>query len=369
MPKTKAGPPTTGSVFRDSKGRWTARVTWTDADGKRHDRKRRATSKSDAQDLRWKLLNELEQSLNANQAFDPAKMTVAQLVTYYTEHKLQPAQFVDGRKVAGLKDPVSPAHNLQLFADAFGHRPIKTITRADLERYRAKRFKVPTRRGNDRTPATVNRELGIVRTLFRFAVGEGWLQKSPTDGAKLVERAGEKKRERILSPDEETRLLAVCTGRRAHLGPIVCLALDTGMRRGEILSLEWADVDFSAGLIHIRATNTKTEESRTVGLTSRVRTSLRELWIAAGRQPGRVFDLDDCKHSFTTACRMAGITGMRFHDLRHTAITRMVAAGLPPAEVMKISGHHQWTTFMRYVNPDQHSASRAAEALEKFNRK
>jgi integrase len=76
---------------------------------------------------------------------------------------------------------------------------------------------------------------------------------------------------------------------------------------------------------------------------------------------------DNVKNSFAGACKEAGVLGFRFHDCRHTAITRMVAAGVAPMELMKISGHTQITTFARYVNPTEQAVKRAAEALALFN--
>jgi integrase len=69
---------------------------------------------------------------------------------------------------------------------------------------------------------------------------------------------------------------------------------------------------------------------------------------------------DTVKRSFASACRDAGIEGFHFHDCRHTAITRMIQAGLSPMEVMKISGHTQMNTFARYVNPNTQAVNRIA---------
>jgi integrase len=81
-----------------------------------------------------------------------------------------------------------------------------------------------------------------------------------------------------------------------------------------------------------------------------------------------VFGITDTfKKSFASACRSAGVTGFRFHDLRHTAIARMIQAEVTPMEVMKVSGHMQMTTFTRYVNPHTDSRRRTADALAAFN--
>ena len=76
---------------------------------------------------------------------------------------------------------------------------------------------------------------------------------------------------------------------------------------------------------------------------------------------------DNFKKSFASACSDAEIEGFRFHDCRHTAITRMIQAGLSPMEVMKISGHTQMNTFARYVNPNIQAVQRIADVLSAYN--
>jgi integrase len=90
-------------------------------------------------------------------------------------------------------------------------------------------------------------------------------------GKSLISVGDEKPRERILTLEEEARLLAACEDPRAHLRAILICALDTGMRRGELFSLTWADVDFENRLITIRAFNTKTMRERRVGMAVRLK--------------------------------------------------------------------------------------------------
>lgn len=90
-------------------------------------------------------------------------------------------------------------------------------------------------------------------------------------GDPLISTADERKRERIITRDEELRLLNACDDRwRRHLRPILICALDTGMRRGGILSLQWSDVDFEDRVLTIRAFNTKTMKERQVSMTTRL---------------------------------------------------------------------------------------------------
>ncbi|CAN5889986.1 hypothetical protein BH18ACI4_BH18ACI4_16460 [soil metagenome] len=222
-----------------------------------------------------------------------------------------------------------------------------------------------------RSIATVNRELALLRRMFNVAQREGWIAHNPfAMGEPLVSIADEKKRERILTREEERRLLEACSDtRRRHLRPILICALDTGMRQGEILTLRWRDVDLDHGTITVAAFNTKTMRSRTISVTVRL---ARELEAIAAQSPKRPDDLvfgisDNVKRSFDVVRRAAGIADVRFHDLRHTAATRLVSAHIPLSEVGRVLGHTQANTTYRYVNANIETAKRAAAALDAFN--
>jgi integrase len=182
----------------------------------------------------------------------------------------------------------------------------------------------------------------------------------------VISKAAEVERDRVLSLEEERRLLAVCVGRRAHLKSLLVCALDTAMRRGEIFKMRWRDVDLAEGEINIPQTNTKTETARTVGITERLKKELRSMWEASSMDPqALVFGLTDTiKTAFKSACGEAELVDFRFHDCRHTATTRMIASGSSHTEVMKITGHTQLKTFLRYLNITPETTRRVAMNLD-----
>src|SRR5262249_15825948 len=109
-----------------------------------------------------------------------------------------------------------------------------------IEDYKAKRLATKTVHGQQRGIASVNRGLEILRKVLNVAVREGWLRINPFhQGDSLISKADEKRRQRILSYEEEERLLAVCTGRCKHLRAIIIFEVDMGPRRGEALKLTW----------------------------------------------------------------------------------------------------------------------------------
>jgi integrase len=188
-------------------------------------------------------------------------------------------------------------------------------------------------------------------------------------GAPLISKSDETRRETILAHDAEQKLLEACNGRCSHLRPIIIAALDTGCRRGELFKLQWGDVDLTSRTIKIRAMNSKTARPRILPITPRLQHELEKLYEVSGGNPDElVFGIHDTvKKSWKSICQKAGLENLRFHDLRHSAITRMVQSGIASAVVMKLSGHTQHATFARYVNPDAGILANAAETLASYN--
>jgi integrase len=358
MPREK-----TGSIIqrKDRPGLW-ALYVYKDELGKARVLQRRVTNITEGKTLLKKWAREIEQ--HGSGVIDGDKMTFAVLAEKFKKAKVFAPVVKDGRKVAGLRSHESVNSRIKLLIEHFGKMKIKAITHAIIEKYKLQRLETVK-------IATANRELQQMRGILNYAKRQGWLARNPFEmGEQLIVVAHEDKRDRVLSRDEEEKLLAACTGTRAHLRPIVICALDTGMRRGELLKLCWKDVDLAGRLFNIRGTITKTEQSRTVGITERMAIELQRLWSMAPDDPeGLVFGIkSDFKKGLASAMREAGIQGYRFHDGRHTATTRLVQnSGLSASEVMKITGHTQTSTFLRYVNPHGETAQRAAMALDDWH--
>jgi integrase len=354
----------------EKNGNWYARIRWTEENGKRRDVWIPAKNKSHAGEIVKKKIQELE--IIGERALDGDRVKFSDLAKAYKEKKLIPARYVGDRKVTGLKSYKGAHGVLETLISHFGNKRIKSIKHSDIEQYKLMRLEIPTNRGQ-RQIAGVNRELELLRAMFRFAIREGWLIHSPFEmGDPLISKADEVKRERTLSFEEEKRLLDACLledkqgrQRRLHLRPFLIAALDTACRRGELFKLKWRDVDFENGIITIQAMNSKTARKRTVGITPRLKGELESLWReGATRLEDLVFGLTcTIKTAWKSICEDAKLTDLRLHDLRHTAITRMVQTKQPSAAIMKISGHTQFVTFSRYVNPDTEMVTNIAEAL------
>ena len=347
---------------------WVARITVVDDLGNRRSFKRNCATRTEA----WQALDELRRRVESqgSQPIDAEKITFKEVAEHYGELKLIPPRYVDGVKVAGIRSP-APKIYLKILVDHFGRKRLRSINHAHIEAFKQLRLSTPTKAtGRQRTVAAVNRELELLRTIFNFSKRQGWVDRSPFEvGTKLIVKAQERSRDRILMGDEEERLLNACTDRLAHLRPLILAAIDTGMRRGELFKLEWRDVDLEQGIITLRAITTKTERARTIALTDRLQREFEDLWRhSIERQDELVFGVTtNIKNGFTSACKRARITGLRFHDLRHDFISKIIAAGIGPADALKISGHSSLSSLSRYHNTSVENARKAAAALNRLH--
>lgn len=211
---------TSGYVYKDKRtGFWYARVTYTETNGGRKDIKRHVASKSAG----YKALGTLIEQVESNQyaAIEAERMTFAGLCDFYSAHYLTPPQYVKGRKVSGLRSRTTVGGYINLLRDHFGRRKLKSVTYEDLRAFRDRRLKSPTRQSEQRSLTTVNREMAYLRRVLNIAERNGWIPKNPfKTGDPLIHVADEVRRERILTREEEARLLAACGGCKWHTRPV-----------------------------------------------------------------------------------------------------------------------------------------------------
>jgi integrase len=360
-----------GYVFQNKKGVWYARTTITDSSGKRRYIKRRAADKQDAKRILKNILSELEKE--GSKVIDLAKLTFNDLADFYAAHYCKPATFIDGRKTAGLRDVQRAAGFVKRFREYFGKRRLRDITYRDLCSYNAMRLQTHTHRKRPPTIATMNRELCVLRRIFNIGVREGWLLGNPFNaGESLISPASERRRERILTIDEERKLLEACQHRAEVRALYICL-LDTGARLSEFLKhLHWRSVCFASRTITLEAMTTKTLKARQVRMTERMFRELTSLWeISAKVEDARVFNttVRIVRREFKLACETAEIpygspNGITLHSLRHTAATRLVKGQMPLQMVGRILGHSQPQTTYRYLSADAEATAEAARILE-----
>ena len=193
------------------------------------------------------------------------------------------------------------------------------------------------------------------------------LERSPFDKGEGLFYKNTLKRERALTEDEVKRLIDACS---PHLKPIVIMAIYTGLRKGDILSLKWKDVDLERGVIQV--TEKKTGKTRNIVLNNDMKTLFKSLrvrgeYVFPGRN-GKPFK--DVKKSFQTALEDAGIEQSKdrrkkivFHTLRHTCISLLTERGADTTMVKNYVAHASEEMTQQYTHLSQEYARRTAEIL------
>lgn len=239
--------------------------------------------------------------------------------------------------------------------DPLAKRSLASIRGTDFATWRDKRL------AGGASPTTARNDLALISHLFTVASKEWGMESLSNPVAKIKLPAPGRARDRRLDPEvdrdglsEETWLLASCDDGPHWLGPMVRLALATAMRQGELLALEWSNIDMARKVARVeKSKNDHTRRDRTEGrdvpLSSVSITVLKNL---PRNLSGKVFDIGTMAvvHAFERACKRTGIENLRFHDLRHEATTRLFERGLNPMEVAAITGHKTLQMLKRYTH-------------------
>jgi integrase len=241
-----------------------------------------------------------------------------------------------------------------------------------IDSYTQCRTRTISRRGKALSPASVNRELATLRRLLRLAYD--WKLISRVPRIRLLR--GERNREFVLAHKEEKTYLAAL---RQPLKDVAVLLLDTGLRIGEVLTLEWKDVhlhpakDAKHGYVTVRARNAKNSKTRNIPLTDRAAETLKAQSPAGS---GYVFHRPDGSELYQTWLNQQHSAAREslkmpddfvLHSLRHTFGTRLGEAGADTFTIMKLMGHSSVTVSQRYVHPSPESMENAVSRLEALN--
>ncbi len=243
---------------------------------------------------------------------------------------------------------------------AFGNLPLRRFNSMLIEQYQTERLQEgntsATVNQNERPkkgnkPATVNRLVATLKHMFTKAVEWEMVEEQTLKRIRKVKLLEENNRRlRYLSKEECQSLIKSCDN---HLRPIVITALNTGMRKGEILSLKWDNVDLSHGFILLDIT--KNGERREIPINETLKASLQGLmrrldtpYLFYDPATGKAYQ--DIKRSFKTALRKAKIRDFRFHDLRHCFASHLVMAGVDLTTIKELLGHKHITMTLRYAH-------------------
>lgn len=227
----------------------------------------------------------------------------------------------------------------------FDGMKLKEISSEDIDRYHQYRLKI-------NKPATAKNHLAIIKRIFNYSIEMGYLKNSPV---KTRPMKFDNKRTRFLNYDEKIRLLdSCCISKNKYLYAIVQIALQAGLRKGEIKSLKSSDI--ANGMIQIKAENTKATKMRVIPLTEELARIFNDLGV---------FDFDiDFDNAFEWAVKRAKIEDFHFHDLRHTFASDLVMKGVDLYTISKLLGHSTIEMTQRYAHL---APSALIEAIKKLN--
>jgi len=255
------------------------------------------------------------------------------------------------------------------FNKVYGDRTINTIKPIDLKNYQE------IRNGEKTASATIDMEVNGVGSMISKAFDNDMIDGHTLKVFGRIKRLlkkGSNARKRLVSPDEYIMLLKNCS---PHLRPILIVAYNTGMRKGEIQKLQWTHVDIENGFIRLPKEITKEDKDKDVPLSHHVKAVLKNLphlshdfVFTYNKKP--ITDKSGCKKSFITACHKAGIpygtktpNGIILHDFRRTVKTNMINAGVDVAHRDMILGHSLKGMDAYYLVPTENALK---EAIGKY---
>ena len=294
-------------------------------DGVRHHKSTNTSNRRQAEAIERNFRDELNEARHRLPQLKP-EMTFGELAAHFIASGMGRPHSLDRLK-----------HLLPFFSET----PLADLNTSAIRKYRQERQKpiAVTEKGQQKMKtikaATVNRDLSVLRRILYWSVEEGYLLSNPL-GRLRMERERRTKRP-VMSVAEEIKLTAAAP---EHLQRIILCALHTGMRRGEILHQRWEDIDLDNCILHVSHSKTPEGEMREIPLTTRIYAMLHSI----RRDHGIVFTfegnaLTEIKTSWHSSLRRSGIRHFRFHDLRHTANTRMMLAGVLQEVRREILGH------------------------------
>ncbi|MCR4293427.1 MAG: site-specific integrase [Candidatus Kuenenia sp.] len=241
----------------------------------------------------------------------------------------------------------------------FGNLNVKDLDTRIIEQWQSNRLRI-------NMPATVNRKLATLKHMINKGVQWGMAPDNALKQVRNVKMLAENNRRlRFLSIEECKRLIECC---HKDLKLIVTVALNTGMRRGEIFGLKWEQVDLNHGFILLDVT--KNGERREIPINTTLEYLFKEMthsiesvYVFVGKTGKPLIDI---KTGFHTALRKAGISDFRFHDLRHTFASQLVMNGMDLTSVKELLGHKSLAMTLRYAHLAPGHKRKAVHVLDRL---
>lgn len=294
-----------------------------------------------------------------------------------------------------LKSGEHVAKNIKRYFGQWYDKPLLDVNNFLVGNWRKQKLK------DGLSPGGVNRPIANLRSLLNYAYRQaGVINRNPLgtfkqlkeDSSKIIRYLSEDEEKRLkqamIDRDNKTRLERVSAnqwrkerdypllsevpinGFSDHLTPMVLLALNTGMRRGELFNLQWQDIDFKSKTLAIHGSNAKSGKTLITPLNNEAFATLikwrnqsdNHTYVFTGKNGNK---LTDIKTSFNNLLKSAGIKYFRFHDTRHHFASRLVMEGVDLNTVRELLGHSDLQMTMRYAHL---APSHKSDAVNKLNR-
>jgi len=237
----------------------------------------------------------------------------------------------------------------------FGSKLVKDIGPSLIETYRQHSLNQKNYKGLTNKPATVNREIACLKTIFSKAFKNRKIEYNPALAVSQLKENNE--RNRVLSIQEWEKYKRQCP---SWYLPIATMAYFTGMRRGEIINLAPSRVDLRTEFIRLRPEDTKTEQGRSIPIHPELVEVLKHAMKVRPLNLDRVFyrngkpiEAGMVREAHEAICKKEGIENFRFHDFRHTRINNWRREGHDYFKIMAASGHKTMSVFKRYNMVDE----------------
>lgn len=389
-----------------------ARVQIRQPDGGMKTYLKRATSKKHAEQLGFEMM--ADYAVRKNKFIAGERMTFDDLANWYIEKRVQPPIYSDdGVKISGMRTHDNVRRRIERMQKLFGKLLIKSIDEDALEQIKA-RLK---RESPDAVPASIHRYLEDLRAMLKVAVRRRWLKENPFDfGERLIEKALERKRDVVLSEDEETALLHYAKNlEKSQLYYAMLCLLDTGARPSEIYDastvkaepVKWKDFfDYDFKAVQLVSLKGKRKLNRYAPVTVRLENAMRELWNSLSENErkidAQVFQVKSFKRAWTIVRHNANLAlkiahherisvtavlngnlseeqtkeltkkfegepiqlKIRLRDLRRNFSTRLANLGMENDLRQRILGHSQAQTTFDYTSANLHTALAAKAMLD-----
>jgi integrase len=356
MPRSPKKDYSEGPVWDEKLKRWVAEVVYPDQTrGRRRFRRQR-----DAQ-IWWAAQRRAIEDGSWESAAKPSRSSLGDAITQYREHS----------KAHHRSFSTYVENGLTVLEEGLGSgTPLKNVSAADIERLKLQRLE------KDKVAkSTVDKNVAVAKSFFNWCIHQGLTKVNPVKKVRLFHEDNE--RVRFLDPETEyPRLLEEARKGPWYLEPIIVLDVNTGLRRRNILTLRWDQVDFKRRIVRIES-RTKSGRPHNLPLNDTALQKLKEVHHKTASHAHAFVHLDgkfegqpitDIKNAFNAAVDRAKIKDFRFHDLRHTFCSWLAIRGVPLTAIQKLAGHASIKMTLRYAHLSPRYLADEVKALDAIQR-